>query len=126
MSRQPMQPVEVASDGVLRFKPNKLVQFLLDNNGKIDMNMLASIDVPREDREQFAQLIGYSLSGFSALSYATDESYLAAVKMHEKGMSETAARLSVLTDLVMKLRAELREPMAELFGVHPDDLKSQG
>lgn len=126
MGRQPMQPTETDPKGVVRFRPNKLVQFLLDNNGKIDMNMLASIDFPREDREQFAQLIGYSLSGFSELSYVTDESYLAAAKMHETGMSERDARLSVLTDLVMKLRAELREPMAELFGVHPDDLKPQG
>jgi hypothetical protein len=126
MTRQPMQPLEIAADKVLRFKPNKLVQFLLDKNGKIDMNMLAGIDFPREDREQFAQLIGYSHSGFGELSYATDETYLAAAKMHENGLSEAEARLSVLTDLVMKLRAELREPMAELFGVHPDDLKSQG
>jgi hypothetical protein len=126
MTRQPIQPLEIDDNNVLRFRPNKLVQFLLDNNGKIDMNMLASIDFPREDREQFAQLIGYSHSGFADLGYVTDETYLAAAKMHEKGMSDTEARLIVLTDLVMKLRAELREPMAELFGVHPDDLTNQG
>lgn len=125
MTSQPMQPLEIASDNVLRFKPNKIVQYLLDNGG-IDMNKIAALDFPREDREQFAQLIGYSHSGFGELPYVTDESYLTAAKTHENGLSERDARLSVLSDLVMKLRAELREPMAELFGVHPDDLKSQG
>lgn len=125
MSKQPIQPLELDASGVLRFKKNAVVCYLLDNGG-LDMNKLAMVDFPNEDREQFAQLIGYSHSGSGDLGYMSDETYLAAAKMHEMGVSDTQARLTVLTDLVMKLRAELREPMAELFGVHPDDLKRQG
>jgi hypothetical protein len=124
MAKQPIQPTEIDEQGTLRFRKNALVCHLLDNGG-IDLNKLAAVPCSREDREQFAQLIGYSLSGFSELSYVSDETYLAAAKMHEMGVSDTQARLTVLTDLVMKLRAELRDPMAELFGVHPDDLKRQ-
>lgn len=42
------------------------------------MNDLACMEFSQEDREQFAQLIGYSLSGYGDLSYVSDESYDAA------------------------------------------------
>ena len=53
--RQPIQPLEKDEHGVVRFRANKVVQYLLDNGG-IDMNDLAVVDFPREDREQFAQI----------------------------------------------------------------------
>ena len=62
------------SMGVLRFKPNAIVQYLL-NNGGIDLNKLACLPFDGNDREQFAQLIGYSVRGFSELSYVTDKTY---------------------------------------------------
>jgi hypothetical protein len=65
---KPMQPLV---DG--RFKENKIVNYCLDN--KTDMNDIARHDFTNEDREQFAQLIGYSLGGYSDLSYVSDESY---------------------------------------------------
>lgn len=65
---QPMQPV---ING--RFKENKIVSYCLDN--KTDMNDIARQDFSDEDREQFAQLIGYSVGGYSDLSYVSDESY---------------------------------------------------
>lgn len=70
----PVQPVEDDGNDVIRFKDNKIVRHLLDNGG-IDMNQLARLDFSREDRVQFAQLIGYSVSGFSELSYVSDEDY---------------------------------------------------
>ncbi len=36
-----------------------------------------------EDREQFAQLIGYSLNGFGELSYVSEETYEAAERSAE-------------------------------------------
>jgi hypothetical protein len=69
--RHPIQPIEVASDGVLRFKSNPLVRHLLDH-GPFDMNSLARVDCTDNDREQFAQLIGYSVSGFRDLSYVSE------------------------------------------------------
>jgi hypothetical protein len=48
------------------------------------MNTLSCIDFSQEDREQFAQLIGYSLCGFSDLSYVSDETYYKAEKSLKK------------------------------------------
>lgn len=70
----PMQPVADDGNDVLRFKPNAIVRALLDE-GKIDMNQIAVRDFFTEDRVQFAQLIGYSLSGFGELSYVDDLTY---------------------------------------------------
>lgn len=64
----PMQPI-VMVNGVARFRENKLVRFLLENGG-IDMNRLAMVKCPREDRAQLAQLIGYSVSGYGDLDYS--------------------------------------------------------
>lgn len=66
-----MQAVELDKFGVARFRPNALVQYLLDHGG-IDMNTLAALPgIHPEDREQFVQLIGYSVSGFCELSYVS-------------------------------------------------------
>ena len=76
----PVQPLEVDKDGITRFKMNAIVRHLLDNGG-IDMNQIGMLDFEQNDREQFAQLIGYSLSGFADLSYVSDKTYeLAAVQ----------------------------------------------
>lgn len=72
----PTQPLEKDEHGVLRFKSNKIVRYLLDNGG-IDMNHLAVKNFSEDDRQQFAQLIGYSLSGYGDLSYVSDEAYAA-------------------------------------------------
>jgi hypothetical protein len=71
VNKHPAQPVIVDDDGVHRFKKNKIVCHLLDN-GPLDMNKLAMMDFSDEDREQFAQLIGYSVSGASELEYVSD------------------------------------------------------
>jgi hypothetical protein len=77
-----MQPV-CWSDDVVRFKQNAIVRFLLDA-GPFDMNQLALMTFSDEDREQFAQLIGYSVSGYGELSYVRDESVNKADRRAEK------------------------------------------
>lgn len=68
MAKQPMQPI-IWAGSVIRFQQNKLVTHLLDNGG-LTMNDLARVpNISRADREQFAQLIGYSVSGFGELGY---------------------------------------------------------
>lgn len=42
--------------------------------GRLDLNALAMMKFPQEDREQFAQLMGYSICGYHELSYVSDES----------------------------------------------------
>jgi len=74
-----MQPL-VNVNGVTRFKKNGLVDALYEHGVKtgLGMNELHCMDFSDEDRTQFAQLIGYSLSGYGSLSYVSDESYEAA------------------------------------------------
>lgn len=75
----PMQPVEIVG-GVARFKKNAMVDHLYEwavARG-MGMNEMAAIGFSTEDWMQFAQLIGYSVSGYGDLSYVTDESYDAA------------------------------------------------
>ena len=82
-----MQPVIEDGRGVLRFRANKIVCALLDRDcergrvylefpGRTDggLNWIAMQDFSQEDQEQFAQLIGYSISGYHELSYVSDES----------------------------------------------------
>lgn len=70
----PMQLLYKDDNGTLRFKKNAIVRFLLDN-GPHNLSTLATEKFSQEDREQFAQLIGYSLTGFGELSYVSDEIY---------------------------------------------------
>ena len=67
----PMQSIILDDNGTPRFHGNSLVRYLLDAGG-LDLNKLAAIpNVPRQDWEQLAQLIGYSVSGFGDLSYVS-------------------------------------------------------
>jgi hypothetical protein len=91
----PMQPVVKDAHGVLRFRENAIVRYIVDHaadvvhpgaraidpdtgrpyhQGRLDLNKIAMLDFPQEDREQFAQLMGYSVAGYHELSYVSDES----------------------------------------------------
>lgn len=87
--KHPMQPVVMGKDGRPRFKENPIVRFLLDNGG-YDMNKLAvlakSAGWTKDDESQFAQLIGYSTSGFGELNYANKEHVAIADETAEKLM----------------------------------------
>lgn len=69
----PSQPVEIV-DGVIRFKKNKIVDWMLEEGtrrGLFDLNKLY-LDVQRgqfskDDYDQLMQLIGYSVSGYGGL-----------------------------------------------------------
>jgi flagellin-like hook-associated protein FlgL len=65
------QPV-VTVDGIQRFQENPIVTYLLKQSG-ITMNDLAVIGFDEDDEAHFAQLIGYSVSGWGDLSYVSDE-----------------------------------------------------
>jgi len=121
-----MQPLVTAPNGVVRFQENSVVIYLLDEASagrKCDMNSLACQDFPAEDREQFAQLIGYSLSGFSELSYVRDETYAKAAHLSENPETHPVqAEVEVLRELVQSVRVGMRDAIAELYGKHPDDL----
>lgn len=69
----PNQPLGLDDKGVLRFKSNAIVKELLDfaSSKGFDMNTIAAHVHSNEDRRQFAQLLGYSLNGYSELSYVS-------------------------------------------------------
>ncbi len=121
MAKHPIQPLMYDDHNTLRFKANKIVQHLLDNGG-IDLNQIGRMDFPREDREQFAQLIGYSHVGAGELGYVSDEVWSAAEAMFKQGKCEAEARRDELADQLDKARAGMQQGVAALFGIHPDDL----
>lgn len=126
--KNPIQPLAKDATGVLRFKGNAIVQHLLDTHPMIGMNQLAALDFTDDDRQQFAQLIGYSLSGYGELqSYVDDEAYTAAAHMAD-GLDERDARIAALEQKVSEMREAvnmLRKPMALLLEMHPDDLDAE-
>lgn len=84
--QHPIQPLYLDKAGVPRFRDNAIVRFLLEA-GPYDLNRLAVLPFSDEDREQFAQLIGYSLSGFGDLSYVSSDTYARAEsKARELGL----------------------------------------
>lgn len=69
LGRRPSQPIVKDEQGIERYRENKVVMTLFKESG-FDMNRLAEMGFSDEDRSQFAQLIGYSVSGYGDLDYA--------------------------------------------------------
>ncbi len=84
-----MQEIVFDEDGVARFRSNKIVTYLLEM-GPYDMNSIALQRFSQEDQEQFAQLIGYSVSGAGGLSYMSNDLINAADERVAKIMVENA------------------------------------
>jgi hypothetical protein len=126
VGRNPIQPLAKDALGVLRFKENAIVRHLLDwaRPHGMDLNKLACMDFTQDDREQFAQLIGYSLSGFAELSYVSDATYTAAAQMEaDPNIGAQEARIAALESTLEIVRDEMRDGIARLYGMHADDLK---
>jgi len=97
--KNPIQPLALDDKGILRFKENAIVNYLREVARKhcVDMNELACMGFSDDDRQQYAQLIGYSLSGYSELPYVDDASYEAAhVMAADPSLREEEARISTL------------------------------
>lgn len=125
--KNPIQPLAKDAQGVLRFKANALVNALLEHGQAtgLGLNELACKYHGAEhadDLQQLAQLIGYSLRGYGELGYVSDDAYGAAAVMADEGLSEKDARIAHLEHELFMVRSALREPIALLFGIHPDDL----
>ncbi len=114
--KMPIQPIK---DG--RFIPNRIVEKLLEV-APIDLNNIATMDFTNEEHEQFAQLIGYSVSGFGSLSYVSDETYNTAERICETGATEDMARIETLQETLRDIRVGLKAASVAAFSIHPDDL----
>lgn len=81
-----IQPLNYV-DGVLRFKENKIVSFLLDNGG-YDLNRLHCMNFSDEDWEQFNQLHGYSVDGWFDISKNSEETKDLVTQLEAKFLKE--------------------------------------
>ena len=81
--------------GMRPSRPNAIVQYVVEraaqmvathpmHAGRLDLNGLHTMSFSQEDREQFAQLMGYSISGYHELSYVSDLSAAEASLLAEK------------------------------------------
>jgi len=123
--RNPMQPIIKDKDGVTRFKGNTCVRKLLDyatERGYSLNEISRDKDITHDDYVQLMQLIGYSLGGFGDLSCVDNDTYNTAEAMYEKKMDEKDARIQTLEAELKAVRKGLREPIARLYGIHPDNL----
>ena len=114
-------PTQKIIDG--RFVGNKIVKYLRDHSG-INMTELRMLEFDTEDREQFVQLLGYSLSTYSELDYVTDTAYQKAIFLEEKPeLKDAEAEMLVISTKLARARKLVAELTAELFRIHPDNLK---
>lgn len=125
MKKHPIQPLEKDNLGTLRFKSNAIVRHLVDfgRTHGCGLNELASMKFSNEDREQLAQLIGYSLSGFSDLSYVSDETYEAASEMKDSELTSDQARIAALESKLDEVRTHIRSAAVSVFRIAPEDLQ---
>jgi hypothetical protein len=99
-----MQPIVRDDKGVIRFRENAIVRHILDvaSEHGANLNDIACRPFSTEDREQLAQLIGYSIGGYAELPYVRDETYAraeAAVNAFEKKEYQaTTPREVAITD----------------------------
>lgn len=113
-------PIQPIVDG--RFVKNGIVKKLLEV-APINMNDIACMDFTDQERIQFAQLIGYSLDGFSTLSYVDDETYGAAIEKQNGEGDEHQARNNALREQLEIAREGVKMAACGLFKIHPDDLE---
>ena len=117
--KHPMQPV-ITDNGVRRFKRNEIVDFIV-MNGSINLNDIAAMNFSDEDRQQFAQLIGYSVSGYCEFPYVDDDAYNAAVDS-ERNSSALAASQPPEQPKVPS-DAEKLDKVVKLFNEYEDFMK---
>ena len=119
----PNQPLGLDDHGVLRFKSNAIVKELLDfaSSKGFDMNTIAAHVHSDEDRRQFAQLIGYSLNGYSELSYVSQKDYEVVATAYDEGIKDDRdAKITYLEHKLFKLKVQLKASLEDLFDINID------
>lgn len=120
-NRHPIQPLEMV-DGILRFKSNAIVKYLLASHPTVDLNALGRLDFSKEDWEQFYQLTGTSFSYCSDLPYFRTDTLHIAMMQHERPQDPRDAKIEFLEDQLEEARNLMADGVAKLYGIHPDDL----
>jgi hypothetical protein len=101
---QPMQPIYLDDDGTPRFKNNAMIRKLLDEKF-FSLEDVAAIweNVPVEDVEQFWQLLGYSISGYSDLSFVRTET-IAEADAKAKALIEESKHDRVCAEITIEFK----------------------
>lgn len=93
MSEHPTQPLVVDEHGVVRFKRNEVVRYMLDHYDISLTHLAVEVQLghlPEADYMQLMQLLGYSVSGYGDLAYSGDSE---AWREHADKMDAEAATL---------------------------------
>ena len=113
-----MQPIIIDPHGTPRFLENPIVRYLLDN-GPYDLNALRCLPgVSNEMHAQFAQLIGYSVSGYGDLNVAVDvdkadeRAHKALLKHKDKERKKAAKKTAKKTAKPLAKRLRQAHPKA--------------
>lgn len=119
--RMPIQPIAKDERGTYRFVKNRIVEMLLEE-GPFDMNRIAVQMIERGWTEneyfQFAQLIGYSVNGIPYPDLLSESE----VQDEHANIERWGGRVDQLTQMLEGAKAELIEPLARLYDVHPTAL----
>jgi len=129
LPHHPIQPLVRDSYGVIRYRQNAIVRYLLDHGGT-DLNHIAMMPFSTADREQFAMLIGYSVSGASELEYMYPDTLHASDLMAEalregRTLDQKDARIAALEARITSMRTyleKIRAVTSEFHDLQPGDL----
>lgn len=125
MLKHPLQKVRKDDRGVNRFVANEAVRYLLDKGNKNMNDIVLALqrgEFGQEDIQQFYQLIGYSIDGYAELDWTSTDSVQAIDEMVAAQCDERDAKIRSLQNTIARLREGLRGPIADLYGIHEDDL----
>jgi hypothetical protein len=121
--KHPLQHTKKDKDGTLRFVQNEVVKLILKAK-KIDLNEIVDLvnahdsKVTPDDMEQFYQLIGYSVNNAPIRA----ELRIAAQAAHDAGTLPAETRANLAEARLQSVKDQLREGIADLYGIHPSNL----
>lgn len=128
LDAHPIQPLILDENGVLRFKPNQIVRFLLDGQ-PIDLNRVMNANFSADDRSQLVQLLGIPVSSYADFPCAKAgvvDAAKAAYKLD--GASQRRAddakdeEIRQLKEQIKTLKSLLRPLCSTTFNIPPEDL----
>lgn len=120
--KHPIQNTTLDDHGTLRFVGNAVVELMLTQLKErgIGLNELHVLGagLPREDWDQFIQLISYSVHGAPISQRCKN----IAIDRYQSGKTALELRAERAERQLRQAREELREGIADLYDIHPDDL----
>lgn len=105
----PLQPVMTDRDGTRRFVENRIIRDLVEFSAMHGrgMHAIAEGDYTDQERQQFAQLNGYSIRGYGELSYVDDIAYEQACAQSDGENPEHVQQLLLLEVVQDALKAHI-------------------